>query len=373
MHIVGLHSFRAWDALGSVRAAIDASGADYLVPGDDLAFCLLHRLRMQYPNYRSLVERSLGAASGFATLRSRFRTLALAAGMGIRIPACVPFTRLEELNASELGGKFPVVLKRDGSSGGEGVAMVAGAAALPEQCAWIMRRPGGAKNLQRLVLFGDPMGFAEAFGVPEAGFCAQEMIEGTPAMAMFACWEGRILGGLEAHVVAAQGRTGPALMIEVFREERMKRAGGLLAGALGLSGFFGLDFVLSEATGEQYLIDVNPWCNQLGHIQAAGQADLAGVLWAQWTGRPTPAPGDKSLGNAICFYPFAPEGNLVGKKPRHTRWDVGGDALLVVNRLFKEKTELVAHVRRLVCRALRVRWGAALPGHPVHYFESPGD
>lgn len=372
MHIDHCYSFRANDPLGSLRRAIEQSGAGYVLPGDDLAYSLVRQLALREEHCRSLVERSMGAASSFETLRSRFKALELAQQMGITISPTVPFRSLREIQESELGGKFPLVLKRDGTSWGRGVETVEDDSALVAKGTRLMAQSSFALKMRLLLLAGDPMGFVESYGLHGAGFCAQAMISGIPATALFACWQGRVLGDLQARVLASQGLTRPPLLIRLMDDERISQAGERLAARLGLSGYLGLDFVLSEASDEPYLTDVNPRCTQLGHIQRAGEPDLAGLLWAAWTGRPAPEAGEEGLGNVVSFYPFMPEGDGGRRLYGRPRWDITGDDLLVDYRVQRERKGLLARLRRMAKQAARGRLKAALPSSQIHYFKNSG-
>jgi hypothetical protein len=89
----------------------------------------------------------------------------------------------------------------------------------------------------------------------------------------------------------------------LIQDARIHQAGVKLVEALQISGFFGLDFMLDGTTGEPFLIECNPRATQLGHLAVAGQADLAGTLWAQWAKQPLPRPEDPALGSTIWIYP----------------------------------------------------------------------
>ena len=369
MHVDCCYSFLPWDPLGSLHAAIEKSGAEYLLPGDDLAFFLIHKFLVKYPAYKVLVERSVGAARSFDILQSRYRTLELAERLGIRIARTHPLRCFKDVEGPAPGERFPLLLKRDGSGGGRGVAIVRDAAELRKQYARLRLRPSLGFKLRRLLAF-DPMAIVESFGMEGAGGCTQEKIEGTPATAMFACWQGRVLGSLQARVLASQGETKPAMVIELMRDERMERAGALLAESLGLSGFFGLDFMLSEVTGDPYLIEVNPRSTQMGHIQTAGHVDLAGLLWTQWTGRPAPEPGDERLGKVVAFYPFVRERFPRNKLLMKARSDIAGDDLLVGNRVLRRQGALVAWLRRKAGWVAFKHLGSARRSPAVHYFKS---
>jgi len=371
MHMDACYSFRAWDPLASLRSAIEKSGAEYILPGDALSYCLAQRLAMQSAECRKKIEQSLGPLSSLKSLGSRYGALAVASELGIRVPVTIPVSGLGDIAASEPDGKFPIVLKRDGSGAGRGVALVEDSAGLAEAWRKLAAETSCAHKLRQLVLGCDPAGFVESCGLQGAGFCAQQMIEGVPANAMFACWQGRVLGQLQARSLVSERKRMPALVIELIHDDRIARAGELLARKLQLSGFFGLGFISSEATGEPYLISVNPYCTQLGHIQTAGRTDLAGLLWAQWTGRPAPDASDQSLSNVVSFYPFMPEKGMGGASLAKARWDIDGDALLVGTRVLKDLRGPFAWMRRNAYMSASRPLSAALPVDAVHYFKNP--
>jgi hypothetical protein len=68
----------------------------------------------------------------------------------------------------------------------------------------------------------------------------------------------------------------------------MKRVAELVTSRLRLSGFYGLDFIIEARTGEPYLIEMNPRCTQLGHIEFTGEGSLAGVYSALLRGEARP-------------------------------------------------------------------------------------
>jgi hypothetical protein len=74
---------------------------------------------------------------------------------------------------------------------------------------------------------------------------------------------------------------------------------------LKLSGFYGLDFILESGTGVPYLIEMNPRCTQLGHIELAGEGCLAAALSAVLRGEPRPKVQNPIRGNTIALFPQA--------------------------------------------------------------------
>jgi hypothetical protein len=106
-------------------------------------------------------------------------------------------------------------------------------------------------------------------------------------------------------VVAAQGPTGAATIVRVIHNERMRQAAELVVSRLRLSGFYGLDFVIESGTGAPVLIEMNPRCTQLGHIELAGKGCLAGVLSAAMRGEPRPLVQNPIPSDQIALFPQA--------------------------------------------------------------------
>jgi hypothetical protein len=331
--IASCHSLRILDPWRSVRDAIEKSRAEYLVPGDELAYFLVNEFAIRFPSYAGLVERSMGPASSYESMRCRVRPLILAAMLGIKTPATISVKSIADLQGWQHGQSHPYVLKRDGSWAGNGVEIVSDEAMLTDCFARISARPSARQRLSTLLVYGDQIASIDSIVMKETAISAQEFIAGIPANAMFACQKGRILGNVQARVVAAVGRTRPGLIMELINDERIERAGQLLAEAFQFSGFFGLDFILSEATGEPYLIELNPRCTQLGHIQVANQPDLAGLLWAEWSGEAPPERGDPSLGNLFCSYPSALQLGLDDAYLRQARFDVSDEEMPLLDEL----------------------------------------
>jgi len=122
---------------------------------------------------------------------------------------------------------------------------------------------------------------------------------------MLVCWRGELLSLISVVVVAAEGATGAASIVRVIQNERMKRAAELLVSRLNLSGFYGLDFIMESGTGVPYLIEMNPRCTQLGHIEIAGPGSLAGVLSAALRGAPRPPAQNPISSDTIALFPQA--------------------------------------------------------------------
>jgi hypothetical protein len=284
---------------------INAERPDIIVPCDDGVVAQLHALHATEPAAREVIERSLGAPRSFSVVASRYRLLDTACKLGIAVPETRRIHGPEDLAAWHKS-VAPGVLKIDGKSAGNGVRMCF---SIDESlAAWrefIVPR-GFATALKRLLIDGDTV----AMWARQGGLCEitmQRLIEGRPANAMLACRSGEVLSMVSVAVLAAESRTGASTIVQRIRDTRMEQAARLLAAHLQLTGFYGLDFMIETATGTPYLIEVNPRCTQLGHLEFADQGSLAAAFSAEMKGVPRPPPGRAVPGEIIAFYPQALE------------------------------------------------------------------
>jgi hypothetical protein len=106
-------------------------------------------------------------------------------------------------------------------------------------------------------------------------------------------------------VLFAQSATETALAVRLIESDEIGTAAERIAGRLQLSGFHGLDFILEEETGHAYLIELNPRCTQLGHLQIAPHGDLAGVFCRSFSGATLPENAEFVNQETIAFFPEA--------------------------------------------------------------------
>ena len=270
------YSYSYRDPIASLLYAINSGEPDVLVPCDDAAVSLLHALHGYAPDCRALIERSIGPASSYAVAKSRLRLMKLARELEIRIPESSGIQ-----DAGELGPWFSRhgqshVLKRDGSFGGKGVAVVHSLAGAERAFHSISQPPTFLNRLSRWLALGDPLAFWHADDRPE--IIVQQFIQGRPANILFVCFEGRVLASICVEVLVTEGSTGAALVAKLIDHPEMQLAAEKVARSLHLSGFSGLDFMLEGDTDKAYLIEMNPRCTQLGHVPIDGQGDLARFL-----------------------------------------------------------------------------------------------
>jgi hypothetical protein len=303
--IEGLYTHSLLNPVGALRHALLSSHADYILPTDDLSVWLLHELVLHMPSFAPLVERSLGSSSSFPVLRSRFRLLQLAHQLGIAVPRTEVIANTAALEPWCTTDASAFVLKKDGTWGGGGVQIVRGPDHALNAYRELLQSASFSSRAAVWLRNGDASAFARLQCTSKPQITAQALVPGIPANSMYACHEGRILGEVQAKVIASKGSIGPSFAIELIADPRISHAGHALAAALGISGFFGLDFILDARTGEPFLLELNPRSTQLGHLAVPGQVSLSGLLWAQWTTQQTPAPASPTLSKSIGFYPDA--------------------------------------------------------------------
>ncbi len=350
--VTSQYRFQLLRPIESLRHAIKASHADYIVPTDDSAVWFLHEIAGHSPELRPLIEHSIGDSRFFPTLRSRFQLLSLAHRLGITVPRTEVITNAEELTPWCAPDEPAFVLKKDGTWGGGGVQIVSSPAEAYAAFAGLATRATLGGRVGKWLRNGDHSAFARVRCLSNPEITAQNFVPGVPANAMYACHQGRILGEVQAKVVVSTGETGPSIVIRLIEDERISRAGRLLAEALQLSGFFGLDFVLDARTGEPALIELNPRSTRLGHIAMPGRPDLAACLWSQWTGAAAPAAGEASLAGDIGFYPEGDRWLQAADTPGACRSDVLAEELDVLAALLGDRVATPLLLRKRIWSSL---------------------
>ncbi len=334
--IESVFPYRGLNSIGSLKAAILAMRPILIVPCDDSVVWQLHELHARNPDLRSLIERSLGADIAYPVLRSRATFLEAAVELGIRVPATRTLTSEDDLHSWRADS--PAVLKRDGTWGGSGVAIVHSLSSAQAAFRRLSQPIGAGTAWKRCLINLDPVALWSWKRQEPPRITLQEFIQGRPANSMIACWQGKLLGIVSVEVLTSQGATGAATVVRLMQNKEMERAARLLARKFMLSGFHGLDFVLDQKTGAAYLIEINPRCTQLGHLRLANQGDLAGALIAKLRNQPIPPvtdPQDSLSGETIAFFPQAIQWNPNSPYLRYGKHDVPWEEPALVLELLR--------------------------------------
>jgi hypothetical protein len=268
------------DPVGSLRAAIETSEADLVIPFDDRtrhALGVLHARsdpRTQSGSrMRERLERSLGSPETVGRVYSRASVMATARDAGVLCPETETVRSAGDI-ASWFGRHpGPAVLKTDGSWGGRGVAVLQGEADGRRALRALRRRAPLARALKRLVVEGDPWPLRDRVAGARPTLSIQAYVAGRPANAAVACSRGASLGAVQAVVVESDGPTGPSTVVRVVDNPDMAYAVKSIVSNLELSGLCGLDFILDDE-GRAHLLELNPRATPTSHLLAADGTDL---------------------------------------------------------------------------------------------------
>lgn len=293
-----IYSYRGLDALTFFGDAISAAKPDLIVPGDDLATQHLHLLYDQGrrngdagATVCALIERSLGTSNGFAVINSRTKFMELAQSEGIRVPKTEVVRDGNDLKRWFAQAGLPVVLKSDGSSGGDGVRVARTLEDAERALRLLQAPPLVARAVKRALLDQDARLLRPALLRRRATVNAQVFIAGREANSAVACWKGEVLASLHFEVINKVGSSGHATVVRLVDNEEMFAAAEKMVRRLNLSGVHGFDFMLESATGDAYLIEINPRATQVGHLALGLGRDIPAALYSAITGesiRPAP-------------------------------------------------------------------------------------
>jgi thioesterase domain-containing protein len=272
------------DPISSLRAAIEASDADLIVPFDDRtrhALALLHARSdprtASGARMRARLQRSLGSPDKVTCVYSRAAVLTMARELGVLCPPTETVRSAGDISAWFDRHPGPAVLKTDGSWGGRGVAIVCTEA--DGRRAWneMRRRLPLARALRRLVVERDPWPLRARLIGTRPTLSIQTYVPGRPANAAVACFQGTALGAVLAEVVESDGSTGPSTVLRVIDNPDMTYAVKSIVSNLELSGLCGLDFILDD-DGRAHLLELNPRATPTSHLIAADGTDLLTAL-----------------------------------------------------------------------------------------------
>ena len=298
--------------LDSLADAIEVAKPDIIIPCDDLAVRHLHQLhsskRARYASevdIPALIVRSLGPPESYATVASRYLLLKISREEGIRTPETSVIDKLGDLNQWHSAQPFPWVLKADGTTGGGGVRIAHTLAEARGYFYDLRRSIGLMRLIKRLTVDGELFLGRQWWDGVRPAVVAQSFIRGCPANCSVVCWKGEVLAGVGCEVISTETSVGPATVVRLVDNAEMMGAAGKIARRLSLSGFFGLDFVIEEGTGEAYLIEMNPRCTPPCHLRLGIGRDMIGALSEQLMGKPLGEPVSITQNKLIAYFPQA--------------------------------------------------------------------
>ena len=298
--------------LESLVAAIEATEPQIIIPCDDRGVQHLHELYARARSLRTsgkglanLIEYSLGSAESYPIVSGRCDLLRIACEEGVRVPDTKALKTADDLKSWQAGHGLPWVLKGDGTFGGRGVRIAQTPVQAEKFFSEITRLFGATRAIKRMIVNRDPFWLRPWWNNHRPAIIVQSYIQGRPANCAFVCWKGEVLAGIGVEVVSSEGLTGPADIVRVVDNPEMMLAAERIARRLGLSGFFGLDFMVENGSGATYLIEMNPRCTPLSHLQLGKGRDMIEALGAQLSSRPLHEIPPVTQNNMIAYFPQA--------------------------------------------------------------------
>lgn len=307
-HISGLERVRHYHGTRSfscLSRALHELRPDIVIPCDDGVVAQLHALHASDPTLRPLIEKSLGDPESFPIAASRYQLLEIATELGILVPETRRVVSADDLLSWHRHVAPTAVLKIDGECGGNGVRMCSSLEEILGAWRELSTPPSLATSWKRLVVNRDPLALWVHRTRKPPDVTIQRVIRGRPANSMLACLNGELLAIVSVAVLASDGPTGAAVVIQRIDSPAMERAAKLLAARLRLTGFYGLDFMIDSGSGAAYLIEMNPRCTQLGHLRFGSAPSVVGTLVAQLRGEPSNADGEPLPLNIVSLFPQA--------------------------------------------------------------------
>jgi hypothetical protein len=287
--------YRASNPVESLRVAIEAADPDIVIPCCDRSVEHLHQLYGSAlkggaagKRIVDLIERSLGNPSGYRIVTSRYDLLSLAQEEGVRVPETTRVSSSADLDLWRTSKSNACVVKVDGTWGGLGVRTLRELD--PSEPVWneVTNTSRLSRAIKRLMVNRDPFYLSAWLNHTERSIIAQKFIEGRPANCSVFAWKGKVIALISVKVLCMEGSTGPASVVHLIQNEEMRKAAELIASRLGISGFFGLDFILEEGTGQAFLIEMNARLAPPCYLRFEKGRDLVGAMWASVTGQPLP-------------------------------------------------------------------------------------
>ena len=257
----------------AVAATVRAVSPRQMMPCDDVSFRLLAMLALSPPpqmqprlqaELAELVIASLGDAAHYRASVDKTLIYSAAERAGVRVPAHAVIASIEEALRFADSRGYPVVVKRPYTTAGDGVRIVENEAALRDAVTTL-----AAPNVDDLE--------------PDASrrLVIQQYVAGSICYQNVAAWQGRYLAGYAGDRLEAHG--GPMTSGTVVRyhdSPALREFSIQLVEAFGMTGLFTSEYIIEQATGLPYLIEINRRISPGTHFGAVMNVDLCAALYA---------------------------------------------------------------------------------------------
>lgn len=351
--LTGRLTYRALAPLASLESALRQLGPEFIIPCDERTIRDLHQLShvTPYLHLRLLIERSVGPAAIYPTVRSRDALLALARREGVRVPPSMPLPDIAALDQWIAAHPAPFVLKADGSWAGFGVRIISDAAAARGAYVQMTRPASGRLAIREMFLEGNSFGVRSWLRRERPAMSVQGYIDGWPANIGIACWQGEVLAATCAESVATESATGPSTVARIIQNDEMLQAARKIVKALCLSGMIGLDFMIEAATGAAYLIEMNARNTPICSVRLSAGRDLTEALVARLAGRPMRERPPRTERDIVVFFPDTWRHDPASQFLRNGYHDVPWEQPELVRRLMKPELRERYWYMRMLRRA----------------------
>jgi hypothetical protein len=299
--------YSALRPLLALDRAISQSGAALVIPCDDRTLTHLHMLyrSTQSPSLRHTIEASLGSAGAFDVLTDRAALIRLARSQGVEAPETLPVANAMQLEAAIDRLGLPAVLKVDGSWGGFGVAVARTRQQAFDHFTRLSRPVSAGQAIKRLLVDRDAFHILPWLQRKKPQISLQAYAPGRPANCVSVCIDGEILSTVCAEAVSIQRPLGASSVVRIIEHAQMARAAETLARHLKLSGVFGLDFLLDEASGVARLVEMNARATPLCHLGFGEGRDLISGIATMAGLKASSASPPVTENDVVAYFPQA--------------------------------------------------------------------
>lgn len=272
----------------ALAAAVEAVDPRLIVPCDDMATNLLHALALSpalaLPSttalaLAALARESLGDPRHYRSSTDKTLLPQAAAAAGVRVPRTEIFAEADAAVAFADAHGYPIVLKRGHGAAGEAVAIVGNSGELEAAFARLLALPAlFVHEDSRRVL-------------------AQEFVSGKSVSRDSVAWDGGELAGVtHERVTRHPAHTGPGSTVRIYFDPAARAESQALSGALGMRGFFSIEYVIHPQSGEACLLEINRRAPPGIRLGNAVGVDLCQALYATLSGVAATTPTDVAPG-----------------------------------------------------------------------------
>lgn len=377
-----VHAYSQLRPQRSLYAAIRAAMPDLIIPCDDNAAVHLHRLYSQENTgsltgiaLRAIIADSLGAPEACMLATARGRFMELAEAEHVRVPVNKTIASHEDIDTWLAKHRLPAVMKIDSTWGGQGVVIVKSREQAHRTFAQLSTRPTIASALSRTLLDRDPLFVLKSMYSGQRTVTMQTFITGASANRAVACWQGKVLAGISVEAIRTLHPTGPATVVRVIENVEMSEAVARLVKRLGVSGLWGVDFVLEAATGAAYVIEMNPRATPICHLPLGVGHNLPVALYTAMTGVSPPISSPSLNEKTIAMFPGEWHRDPGSPFLRSAYHDIPWNESALIQECIGQPWSERGLIARLWARSRsrKVAWNAGHYRQPIRHTEEPID